>query len=325
MKTRAIRMASQGAPDVLILQDVDLGPPGPGQVLVRQTAIGLNFLDVYHRSGAYPLPVPSGVGSEGAGVVEAVGEGVTTLKPGDRVAYQGGEIGSYAAHRVMPVARLVKLPDAVSDDVAAAIMLKGMTVEYLLDRCVPLKAGDFALTYAAAGGVGLLMGQWAKARGIKLIGVAAGAEKCALARSSGYFAVLDRKTDDIVARVKDMTGGKGVPAVFDSVGKDTFETTLDCLAPRGFFVSFGATTGAPPPVEAGVLQKRGSLYFTRPTLVTYSGDPADYAASARTVLDMVASGALKPYIGQRYALADAAQAHRDLEAGKTIGSTLLIP
>jgi NADPH2:quinone reductase len=325
MKTRAIRMASQGAPDVLILQDVDLGPPGPGQVLVRQTAIGLNFLDVYHRSGAYPLPVPSGVGSEGAGVVEAVGEGVTTLKPGDRVAYQGGEIGSYAAHRVMPVARLVKLPDAVSDDVAAAIMLKGMTVEYLLDRCVPLKAGDFALTYAAAGGVGLLMGQWAKARGIKLIGVAAGAEKCALARSSGYFAVLDRKTDDIVARVKDMTGGKGVPAVFDSVGKDTFETTLDCLAPRGFFVSFGATTGAPPPVEAGVLQKRGSLYFTRPTLVTYSGDPADYAASARTVLDMVASGALRPHIGQRYALADAAQAHRDLEAGKTIGSTLLIP
>jgi NADPH2:quinone reductase len=268
MKTRAIRMAKQGAPDVLILQDVDLGPPGPGQVLVRQTAIGLNFLDVYHRSGAYPLPVPSGVGSEGAGVVEAVGEGVTALKPGDRVAYQGGEIGSYAAHRVMPVARLVKLPDAVSDDVAAAIMLKGMTVEYLLDRCVPLKAGDFALTYAAAGGVGLLMGQWAKARGIKLIGVAAGAEKCALARASGYFAVLDRKTDDIVARVKDMTGGKGVPAVFDSVGKDTFETTLDCLAPRGFFVSFGATTGAPPPVEAGVLQKRGSLYFTRPTLVT---------------------------------------------------------
>jgi NADPH2:quinone reductase len=325
MKTRAIRMAKQGAPDVLILQDVDLGPPGPGQVIVRQTAIGLNFLDVYHRSGAYPLPVPSGVGSEGAGVVEAVGEAVTALKPGDRVAYQGGEIGSYATHRVMPVARLVKLPDAVSDDVAAAIMLKGMTVEYLLDRCVPLKAGDFALTYAAAGGVGLLMGQWAKARGIKLIGVAAGAEKCALARSSGYFAVLDRKTDDIVARVKDMTGGKGVPAVFDSVGKDTFETTLDCLGPRGFFVSFGATTGAPPPVEAGVLQKRGSLYFTRPTLVTYSGDPADYAASARTVLDMVASGALKPHIGQRYALADAAQAHRDLEAGKTIGSTLLIP
>jgi NADPH2:quinone reductase len=325
MKTRAIRMAKQGAPDVLILQDVDLGPPGPGQVLVRQTAIGLNFLDVYHRSGAYPLPVPSGVGSEGAGVVEAVGEGVTALKPGDRVAYQGGEIGSYAVHRVMPAARLVKLPDSVSDDVAAAIMLKGMTVEYLLDRCVPLKSGDFALTYAAAGGVGLLMGQWAKARSIKLIGVAAGPEKCALARSSGYFAVLDRKSDDIVARVKELTGGKGVPAVFDSVGKDTFETTLDCLAPRGFFVSFGATTGAPPPVEAGVLQKRGSLYFTRPTLVTYSGDPADYAASARTVLDMVASGALRPHIGQRYALADAAQAHRDLEAGKTIGSTLLIP
>jgi NADPH2:quinone reductase len=325
MKTRAIRMAKQGAADVLVLQDVELPAPGPGQVLVRQTAIGLNFLDVYHRSGAYPLPVPSGVGSEGAGVVEAVGEGVSALKAGDRVAYQGGEIGSYAAHRVMPVARLVKLPDGVADEVAAAIMLKGMTVEYLLDRCVPLKAGDFALTYAAAGGVGLLMGQWAKARGIRLIGVAAGAEKCALARASGYFAVLDRKTDDIVARVKELTGGKGVPAVFDSVGKDTFETTLDCLAPRGFFVSFGATTGAPPPVEAGVLQKRGSLYFTRPTLVTYSGDPADYAASAKTVLDMVASGALKPHIGQRYALADAAQAHRDLEAGKTIGSTLLIP
>jgi NADPH2:quinone reductase len=325
MKTRAIRMASQGAPDVMQLQEVDLAGPGRGQVLVRQTAVGLNFLDVYHRSGAYPLPMPSGVGSEGAGVVEAVGEGVTALKPGDRVAYQGGEIGSYAAHRLMPVARLVKLPDGVSEEIGAAIMLKGMTVEYLLDRCTPLKAGDFALTYAAAGGVGLLMGQWAKARGIKLIGVAAGAEKCALARANGYFAVLDRKTDDVVARVKELTGGKGVAAVFDSVGKDTFETTLDCLAPRGYFVSFGATTGAPPPVEAATLQKRGSLYFTRPTLVTYSSDPADYAASAKTVLDMVASGQLRPHIGQRYPLADAARAHRDLEAGKTIGSTLLVP
>ena len=325
MKTRAIRMAKQGAPDVLVLEDVELGAPGPGQALVRQTAVGLNFLDVYHRSGAYPLPLPSGVGSEAAGVVEAVGEGVTALRPGDRVAYQGGEIGSYAAHRVMSTARLVKLPDGVSEEVAAAIMLKGMTVEYLLDRCVPLKAGDFALTYAAAGGVGLLMGQWAKARGVRLIGVAAGADKCALARASGYEAVIDRRTEDVVARVKALTGGKGVPAVFDSVGKDTFETTLDCLAPRGFFVSFGATTGAPPPVEAATLQKRGSLYFTRPTLVTYSGDPADYAASARTVLEMVASGALKPHIGQRYPLAEAAQAHRDLEAGRTIGSTLLIP
>jgi NADPH:quinone reductase len=219
--------------------------------------------------------------------------------------------------------RLIKLPDGVSNEEAAAVLLKGMTVEYLLDRCVSLRDGDYALMYAAAGGVGLLAGQWAKERGINLIGVASG-EKCERARASGYAAVLDRARDDIVARVKELTGGRGVPVVFDSIGKATFDTTIECLAPRGIFVSFGATSGPPPPVEASLLQKKGSLYFTRPTLATYTASPEDYAASAGKVLDMVARGALKPAIGQRYALGDAAEAHRALESGRTTGSTILI-
>jgi NADPH:quinone reductase len=324
MKAHAVRMTSQGSPDVLKLESVEIAAPGPGEALVRQTACGLNFLDVYHRSGAYPLPMPSGCGSEAAGVVEATGSGVTSVREGDRVAYQGGEPGAYADRRVVAASRLVRIPDGVSDEQAAAVLLKGMTVEYLLDRCVSLKGGDFALMYAAAGGVGLLAGQWAKHRGINLIGVASG-EKCERARASGYAVVLDRDRDDIVARVKELTGGRGVPVVFDSIGKATFDTTIACLAPRGIFVSFGATSGPPPPVEASLLQKKGSLYFTRPTLATYSASPEDYAASAAKVFDLVAKGALKPVIGQRYALADAAEAHRALEGGRTSGSTILLP
>ena len=325
MIARAIRIATQGGPEVLQLQDIDIGSPGSGEVLVRQKACGLNFLDVYHRSGVYPLPTPSGCGSEAAGFVEAVGPDVSAFSVGDRVAYQGGEPGAYADLRILPASRLVKVPDEVSDEDAAAILLKGMTVEYLLNRCVTLKAGDFALMYAAAGGVGLIAGQWAKHLGINLIGVAGGEEKCAKALSNGYFAVIDRDRENIVARVKEITGGKGLPVVFDSVGKATFDTTIACLRPRGVFVSFGATSGPPPAVEASLLQKNGSLYFTRPTLATYAGSPEEYAASSTAVLDLVANGVLKPVIGKRYPLAEAARAHADLESGLTSGSTILIP
>jgi NADPH2:quinone reductase len=322
---RAIRMDTQGSPDVLQLREIEIGSPGPGQVSIRQTACGLNFLDVYHRSGAYPLPLPSGCGSEAAGVVEAVGSDVTSFRLGDRVAYQGGEPGAYADLRIVPTSRLVKIPDGVSDEQAAAVLLKGMTVEYLLNRCVTLRPGDYALMYAAAGGIGLLAGQWAKHLGVNLIGVAAGEDKCERAHASGYFAVIDRNREDIVGRVKEITGGKGVPVVFDSIGKATFDTTIDSLMPRGVFVSFGATSGPPPAVEASLLQKKGSLYFTRPTLVNYCSAPEDYAASSAAVFDLVAGGILKPTIGQRYPLADAAKAHRDLEGGRTSGSTILVP
>src|SRR5918997_396610 len=325
MQARAIRMERQGPPEVLQLAEVEIASPGPGQALVRQTAIGLNFLDVYHRSGAYPLPLPSGCGSEAAGTVEAVGADVTAFREGDRVAYQGGEPGAYADRRIVPTTRLVRIPDGVSDEDAAAVLLKGMTVEYLLNRCVSLKAGDFALMYAAAGGVGLLAGQWAKHLGIRLIGVAAGREKCERARASGYFQVIDRNEEDVLARVKEITGGRGVPVVFDSIGKATFDTSIDCLSPRGVFVSFGATSGPPPPVEASLLQKKGSLYFTRPTLATYCASNEDYHAAAAKVFDLVAKGALTPTIGQRYSLADAAEAHRALESGRTSGSTILFP
>jgi NADPH2:quinone reductase len=325
MKARAVRFHSQGAPEVLVLEEIEIGAPGPGQAQLRQTALGLNFLDVYQRGGAYPIPTPATAGNEAAGVVEAVGAGVTNVKVGDRVVYQGGEMGAYADRRNVSAARLVKIPDGVSDETAAAVLLKGQTVEYLMERCVSLKPGDFALMYAAAGGVGLIAGQWAKAMGVKLIGVASGADKCALAQGAGYFAVIDRSKEDVAARVKEITGGKGVPVAFDSVGKTTFDTTIECLAPRGYFVSFGAASGKPPAVEASLLQSKGSLYFTRPTLATYCSSPEDYAHSAKRVMDMLASGAVKAHIGRRYPLAEAAQAHRDLEAGKTTGSTILVP
>jgi NADPH2:quinone reductase len=324
MRARAIRMDKQGGPEVLEIREVDVPAPGPGEALVRQSAIGLNFLDVYQRSGSYQMPMPAGCGNEAAGVVEAVGPDVTAVKVGDRVVYQGGAPGAYAELRNVPAWRLAHLPEGVDADAAAAVMLKGMTVEYLLDRCVSLRAGDHALMYAAGGGVGLLAGQWARHRGIKLIGVASGG-KCEDARAAGYAHVIDRDREDVLARVKEITGGRGVPVVFDSIGKATFETTIECLAPRGVFVSFGATSGPPPAGEAGLLQKKGSLYFTRPTLLNYTGDAADYAASAKAVLDLVASGALRPVIGQRFPLAEAAEAHRALEAGKTRGSTILVP
>jgi NADPH2:quinone reductase len=325
MNTSAIRIAAQGGPDVMKLETITLPEPAAGEALVRQTAAGVNFLDVYHRSGVYPLQVPTGIGSEAAGVVERVGPGVTGVKAGDRVAYAHNVPGSYAGHRIMPAARLVKLPDHVSDDVAAAVMLKGMTVEYLLNRTYAVKRGDFVLFWAAAGGVGLLAGQWGKHLGATMIGVAGGADKCRLARQHGYDEVIDRTREDVLARVKAITGGAGVPVVYDSVGKASFDASLKSLRPRGVFVSFGTTTGAPPPVETATLQKHGSLYLTRPTLFTYIGTREELVASTSAVFDMLKQGVLGVHVGTRYPLADAARAHMDLEAGRTVGSSLLVP
>jgi NADPH2:quinone reductase len=325
MEARVVRMAAQGGPEVMKLETISLAEPAEKEVLVRQTAVGVNYLDVYHRSGFYTLPMPSGVGTEAAGVVEGIGSGVPDLTPGDRVAYAMGPPGSYASHRLMPADRLVKVPEGVTVETAAAVMLKGMTVEYLLQRCYPVKAGEYVLFYAAAGGVGLLAGQWGRHLGAKMIGVAGGPDKCALARAHGYAEVIDRTREDILERVKAITGGVGVSAVYDSVGKATFDASIKSLKPRGFFVSFGTTTGAPPPVEAGLLQKLGSLYFTRPTLATYIASREDLLASAAAVFDMLRRGVLAVHIGARYPLADAARAHTDLEAGRTVGSSLLIP
>jgi len=325
VKVNAIRIEKQGGPEVMTLKSMDVAEPGAGEVLVRHTVIGLNFMDVYLRGGQYPLAVPSGIGCEGAGVVEAMGAGVTGLAKGDRVAYGGSAPGSYADLRLMPADRLVKLPDDITEEQAAAILMKGMTVEYMLQRCYPVKRGDFVLFHAAAGGVGLVAGQWGKALGATMIGVAGGPEKCALAKAHGYAHVIDRKSEDIVARVKEITGGAGVPVVYDSVGKDSFDASLKSLAPRGYFVSFGTTTGAPPPVEAAMLQKMGSLYFTRPTLATYVAKRDDLVMSANAVFDMVRKGAVKVHIGQRYRIADAAKAHVELEAGRTSGSSVMTP
>jgi NADPH2:quinone reductase len=325
MKANVIRLDKQGAPDVLHLQSMDIAAPGAGEVLLRQTAIGLNFMDVYQRGGQYPLPLPSGIGVEGAGIVETVGANVSGLKAGDRVAYAGSAPGSYTDLRLLPADRLVKLPDDISEEQAAAILMKGMTVEYMLQRCYPVKRGEFVLFHAAAGGVGLVAGQWGKALGATMIGVAGGAEKCALAKAHGYDHVIDRKSEDIAARVREITNGAGVSVVYDSVGRDSFEASLKSLAPRGFFVSFGTTTGAPPPVEAATLQKNGSLYFTRPTLATYVAKRDDLLMSANAVFDMVRKGAVKIHIGQRYRLADAAKSHADLEAGRTKGSSVMTP
>jgi NADPH2:quinone reductase len=324
-KARVVRFATAGAPQVLALETIDLADPGPGEVQVRQHAIGVNYMDCYHRSGYYPLSLPSGVGTEAAGVVEKVGAGVTEVKPGERVVYASGAPGAYADLRNVPADRLIAIPEGVSEDEAAAILMKGMTAEYLLTRCYPLKAGEFALFYAAAGGVGLLAGQWGRHLGARMIGVASGPDKCRRALDNGYEFVIDRAREDIVTRVKDITGGAGVPVVYDSIGKATFDTSIKCLAPRGFFVSFGTTTGAPPPVEASLLQKSGSLYFTRPTLVNYCSARPDMLASAAKVFELYRAGKLKSNIGKRYALADAASAHADLEAGRTIGASLLVP
>jgi NADPH:quinone reductase len=325
--TRAtvVRFAAPGGPAVMKLETVELPDPGPGEVRIRQTAIGLNFQEIYQRSGVYRMPSPSGLGNEAAGVVEQVGGAVAGFAPGERVCYGGGEAGAYADRRNYPAARLLKVPAGVSDELAAATLFKGMTVEYLLNRCHLVKRGDWVLFYAAAGGVGLLAGQWGRHLGARMIGVVSGEEKCRLATANGYAFAIDRSRADVAARVREITGGTGVPVAYDSVGKATFEITLKCLAPRGLFVSFGAASGAPPAVEASRLREAGSLYFTRPALATYTGTRAELEASAGAVFALLAQGVLKPHIHARYALADAAKAHADLEAGRTAGVSLLIP
>ena len=323
---KAVRIYETGTPDVLKFENLELPAPAAGEVRIRHTAIGLNFQDIYARSGQYAAPLPSGLGTEAVGVVEGLGEGVTDFKVGDRVCYASGPVlAACATHRNYPAARLLHAPAHMQDEQIAAALLKGMTVEYLMQRCYPVQKGQYVLMHAAAGGVGLLAGQWGKHLGAHMIGVAAGPEKVKLALANGYEHCLDRLKDDIPARVKEITGGAGVPVVFDSVGKNSFDQSLNSLAPRGYFVSFGTTTGAPPPVPASTLQKMGSLYFTRPTLVTYTASTEDLRHSAAAVFDLFAKGVLQISINQRYALADVAKAHADLESGRTSGSSVLIP
>jgi NADPH2:quinone reductase len=322
---KAIQFSRTGGPEVLELVDVEVGEPGPGEARVRNHAIGLNFIDVYFRSGLYPAPLPSGLGQEGAGVVEAVGEGVTHVKPGDRVAYAARPNGAYSELRVMPAAILVRLPDEIDFETGAAMMLQGLTVQYLFRRTYPLKAGDTILFHAAAGGVGLIACQWARAIGANLIGTVGSNEKAELARAHGAAHVINYNTEDVVQRVLEITNGAKVPVVYDSVGKDTFTRSLDCLQPLGLMVSFGNSSGAVPPFALSELVSRGSLYITRPTLQTYAASRQDLEAMAADLFQMVTSGKVNIEINQRFPLAEAAQAHIALEARRTTGKTILLP
>jgi NADPH2:quinone reductase len=324
--SKAIRVHAHGGPEVLTYDDAPAGKPGAGQVLIRHTAIGLNFLDTYYRSGLYPAPagLPLIPGGEAAGVVLETGDGVEGLKKGDRIAYST-PFGAYCEERVIPAEKLVKIPDGVSDEQAAAMMLKGMTAEYLLRRTFPVKAGDTVLYHAAAGGVGLIFGQWAKHLGATVIGTAGSADKIALAKANGFDHVINYRDDDFVAKVREITGGKLCDVVYDSVGKDTFPGSLDCLRPRGMFVSFGQSSGPIPPFNMAVLSQKGSLYATRPTLFTYIAKREDLEASAAALFDVVSSGVVDIKINQRYALKDAAKAHADLEGRRTTGTSILIP
>jgi NADPH2:quinone reductase len=321
----AIRVHQPGGPEVMQWEEVALGDPGPGQARVRHTAVGLNYIDTYHRSGLYKLPMPTGLGSEGAGVVEAIGAGVTDFKAGDRVAYSGGAPGAYAEVRVMPVDRLVKLPEGVADRTAATLMLKGLTTQYLFRQTYPLKSGETILFHAAAGGVGLIACQWARALGVTMIGTVGSDEKAAIAKASGCTHTIVYTREDFVARVKELTGGKGVRVVYDGVGKAMFPASLDCLVPRGLYVNFGNASGPVPPFDMLTLSAKGSLYVTRPTLVTYTSTRPALLAMADEMFGLVKAGKLVNEARQTYALKDAAQAHRDLEARKTTGSTLLLP
>ena len=323
--TKAIRCFKNVGPEVMEYVDVEVGQPGEGEALVRHHAIGLNFIDVYFRTGLYPQPLPAGIGMEGAGVVEAIGPGVTEVKVGDRVAYACRPCGAYAEARVMPSASLVQLPDAIDFETAAAMMLQGMTVQYLFRRTFPLKGGETILFHAAAGGVGLIACQWAKALGVTMIGTVGSDEKAALAKAHGCTHTINYNKEDFVARVKEITGGKGVPVVYDSIGADTFIKSLDCLSPLGMMVSYGSASGPVPMFSLGELVSRGSLFITRPTLFAYTASRSDLVATANELFDMVVSGKVKIEINQRYALKDVQQAHIDLESRKTTGSTILLP
>lgn len=323
--TKVIRIKETGAPDVMEYVDVDLPAPGSGEVLVRQMACGLNFIDVYFRTGLYPQPLPGSLGMEGAGVIEAVGANVAHVKVGDRVAYAGRPLGAYAEARVMPADILVKLPDSISFETAAAMMLQGLTVQYLFRRTFRLQGGETILFHAAAGGVGLIACQWARALGVTMIGTVGSDEKAELAKANGCVHTINYNKENFVERVKEITGGKGVPVVYDSIGKDTFIGSLDCLAPLGMMVSFGSASGPVAPFGLNELATRGSLFVTRPSLFNYTAKRDDLEIMAAELFGMVESGKIKIDINQRYALKDVAQAHHDLESRKTTGSSILIP
>lgn len=320
----AVRIHETGGPEVMVLEDVALESPGPGMVTVANRAIGLNYIDTYHRSGLYPLPLPTGIGLEAAGVVEAVGEGCD-LAVGDRVAYCSAGFGAYSEALNLPAARLVKLPEGIDFEQAAAAMLKGQTAEYLLQRTFSLKAGDTCLFHAAAGGVGLIFGQWAASIGATVIGTVGSDEKAAMASKHGYHHVINYRSENVVERVMDITGGAKLPVVYDGVGRDTFEMSLDCLAPRGLMVSFGNASGSPDPLDLQVLSAKGSLFITRPTLFTYTAETEDLRQSSQDLFARVLSGDINIGVNQRYALADVQQAHRDLEGRLTTGSSVLLP
>ena len=322
---QAIRIHANGGPEALVFEDVAVGAPGPGEARVRHTAIGLNYIDTYHRSGQYKLALPSGIGLEAAGVVEAVGSGVDYLKAGDRVAYCGGAPGAYSTERVMPADKLVPIPAGVEDATAATLMLKGLTVQYLFRQTFPLKGGETILFHAAAGGVGLIACQGARALGVTMIGTVGSDAKAELAKANGCAHTIVYTRDDFVARTKEITGGKGVPVVYDSIGKDTFPKSLDVLSPRGMFVSFGNASGPIAAFDIGLLVQKGSLYATRPTLMTYTARRTDLLANAADLFGMVEKGAVKIVVNHTYPLREAAAAHRDLEARKTTGSVVLIP
>jgi len=323
--TKAIRFHKTGGPEVLQLDDIAVPDPGPNQARLRHGAIGVNFIDTYQRTGLYPLPLPCVAGNEGAGVVEAVGQGVTLVKPGDRVAYTGAPPGAYAEARLYPADRLVKIPDGISDEQAASMMLKGMTVWYLIHRTYAVKAGETVLWHAAAGGVGLIACQWLKSLGVTVIGTAGSDEKAALAKAHGCDHVIVYTRENFAERVKEITGGKGLPVVYDSVGKTTWDGSLDCLRPLGLMVSFGNASGAVPPINVGILAQKGSLFLTRPTLFNYVAARTDLQTAAESLFGVVRSGKVKIEVTGRYPLADAAQAHRDLEGRKTTGSIVLLP
>jgi len=322
---QAIKFDQVGGPEVLRLSPVDLPAPGAGEARVKHTAIGLNFIDVYHRTGLYPVPMPSGLGVEGAGVVEAIGPGVTDVKPGDRVAYAGGPLGAYATARIMPADRLVPLPATLKERDAAAMMLQGMTVAYLIRHSFKVEKGMTVLFHAAAGGVGLLACQWLSAIGATVIGTVGSEEKAALARKHGCHHTILYRQENVAEKVRALTKGAGVPVVYDSVGKDTWEGSLDSLSPRGMMVSFGNASGPVPPVNLGILSQKGSLYVTRPTLYHYTSTRETLRETANALFDVVATGKVKIEIHQTYALAEAARAHQDLEGRKTTGSTVILP
>ncbi len=325
VRARVASFAEPGGPEVIDWQDAEIGAPGTGEVLVRQTAIGLNYIDTYHRSGLYPLPLPSGLGTEAAGVVEAVGDGISGFSVGDRVAYFSAKPGAYATHRLVGTHTLVKLPEAIDERTAAASLLKGLTTEFLVERCAHVQAGETVLVHAAAGGVGLLLVQWLEAIGAQVIGTTSSAAKAELAKANGCDEVILYTEQEVAPRVRELTGGAGVRVVIDGVGRDTFTSSIDSLSPRGLMISYGNASGPVTAFELGLLARKGSLFVTRPTLFDYTRTRAEVEAASARLFEMLASGKVKVRIDQSYALEDAATAHRDLEARATTGSTILLP